>query len=225
MTAVRVADGAVARNVAVEIAAVVRLAEASRWPPPDVTVAAVRPKLADRAKRALRVRIVRRGVIVLRVPTGHRVRIVDRARTADRVKAGRPVIARRARLARRSAIVLRARSARHPMIVGGANHVPRSTIAGLARSLRCSVIAARARTVTAIVADAMRASPKPRRHSLHGIRVPPSRALRSRAESRRASMTAKAVAAGDGVVAAAMAGTVMSAGRRVHERRCLRFPQ
>lgn len=105
VTGVRVADVGVARSVAAETAADVRLAEASRSRQrADVTsVAAARAKHADPArtadlvKRALPARIVRRGVIVLRVPT------VPPARIADRVKD-----AHRARSAPRSEIALRA---------------------------------------------------------------------------------------------------------------------
>ena len=222
MTGVRVADVAVARSVAAEIAADVRLAEASRSRQrADVTsVAAARPKHADPArtadlvKHARPARIVRRAVIVLRGPT------VPPARIADRVKD-----ARRARSAPRSEIALRAKSSPHPTIVGGAKRVLLSTIADLARNLQCSVIAARARIGAVTAADAMRAPLKPRCQGPHGIRAPLSRMLRSRVMSPRASMTAKAVAVGAGVVAAAVAGTVKSAGRFCRERRCLRFPQ
>ena len=227
VTAARVVDEAVARTVAAQTARVVRLAEASPLPPAGAKVAAARRKLGRPAKTADRVKRGLRGGIVLPAQIAHRVRNVLRARTAGRVRPAREAIGLRVRRARPLEIALRGKSARRPTIAGGVNRVLRSTIAGLARNHRCSGIAVRAPIVaaTAIVVDVIRASPRPRPHSPLAIRARPSRRLRSRVESRRASMTAMAVAAGAGEVAAAAAVIVTSAGRRRRARRCLRFPQ
>lgn len=227
VTAALVAAAEVAKTVPAEIAAGVRLAVASRLRPADAKAAVAYPRRADpvtivdRVKRVLRARIVGPGAIVLRG------RIVDRARTAGRVKRARPAIAPRARRVRRSVIGLRAKNARRPKIADGGIRVRRWTTGHPVRMLRCSAIAARVPTVaaTAIAVAATRASTKPRHHSPLAIRARPSRVLQSRVESRRASMTAKAVAAGAGEVAAAVAVIVTSAGRRCRARRCLRFPQ